>query len=245
MLLVSSCVTQKQVEYLQLKKNQPSDFPNKSYEDYRLKPNDELYVNISSLDDVTTNIFTTQNNQNLGSLNAYGASLMSHSINKDGYLELPVIGRILAKDKTISEVTTIIKESLTNVLSQPVVSLKLVNRYISVLGEVRNPGHFVFAQDKLTLFDAIGLAGDITDYGNKRNVVLIRNNDSTNKRVELNLLKTDLLSSEYYFLKPGDIVYVKPMKNKFWGLRQFPFTVVLSSVTTSILILNYINSNYN
>ncbi|NJO69304.1 MAG: hypothetical protein HC830_08535 [Bacteroidetes bacterium] len=171
-LLVSSCVTQKKIEYLQQQTSQPkSEYANESFKDYTLKANDELYIQISSLDDAAANIYTSSGNQNLGNLNAYGASLMSHAIDKDGYLELPVIGKMMVKDKSIAEVTAMIKESLVNVLNQPIVSVKLVNRYISVLGEVRTPGHFVYAQDKLTVFDAIGMAGDITDYGNRKSVI--------------------------------------------------------------------------
>jgi polysaccharide export outer membrane protein len=145
-----------------------------------------------------------------------------------------------AKGKTITQLISFLKSALLNILNQPVISIKLVNRYVSILGEVRNPGHFVYTEDKLSIFDAIGMAGDITDYGNRKQVLLIRNQDNVNIRKEINLLKSNILSSDYYFLRPGDIVYVKPMHNKFWGMRQFPFAIVLSSVTTAILVLNYI-----
>jgi len=239
----SSCVTQRQIEYLQQQDPKVKEYVNNNFQDYSLKPNDELYIQISSLDDASATIFTNSGNQNIGNLNAYGASLMSHTIDKDGYLELPVIGKILVKDKTVAQISTLIKESLVNVLSQPIVSVKLVNRYISVLGEVSNPGHFVYAQDKLSIFDALGLAGDITDYGNRKTVILIRNENGQNIRQELNLLDANLLASDFYFLRPNDIIYVKPMSNKFWGLRQFPFAIVLSSITTTILVLNYVKNN--
>jgi polysaccharide export outer membrane protein len=136
-----------------------------------------------------------------------------------------------------------ITESLTNVLNQPLVTVKLVNRFVSVIGEVRNPGHFSFTQDKLSIYDAISLAGDITDYGNRKQVVLVRNQNGKNLRINLNLSSSDILSSQYYFLNPNDIVYVKPLKRKFWGMKEFPFSTILTAVTSTIVVLQYMSTH--
>lgn len=236
----SSCVTQRKVEYLQDKNKNIKSFKEAEFPDYKLKPNDELYIQINSLDEASTNVFsnTRQESTYVGSIDPYGASLLSYTIDKDGYLLLPVIGKILLKDKTLSEVSIILKDSLNHVLNQPIVSVKLVNRYISVLGEVNNPGHLSFAQEKLTVFDALGLAGDITEYGNRKNVILIRNEDGENVRINIDLSKSEILNSGYYNLRPNDIIYVKPLRNKFWGMRQFPFSILFSSITTGLLIYN-------
>jgi polysaccharide export outer membrane protein len=206
--------------------------------DYRLKPNDELYIQITSLDEAAANVFSTGKEQTyyVGTMQPYGASLMSYSIDKDGYLLLPVIGKVLVKDKTLAEVSVILKDSLNHILNQPIVTIKLVNRYVSVLGEVKNPGHFSYSQDKLTIYDALGLAGDITDYGNRNKVILIRNANGENIRINVDITKSDILVSDYYNLRPNDIVYVKPLRNKFWGMRQFPFEILFSGLTTALLI---------
>lgn len=238
-----SCVTQKKVEYLQDKSGAAGAFREAEFPDYRLKPNDELFIQISSLDEAAANVFSSAENQqflNAGTMQPYGASLMSYSIDTDGYLLLPVIGRILVKDKTISDVSIELRDSLHHILNQPVVSVKLVNRYISVLGEVNNPGHFSYSQDKLTIYDAIGIAGDIAEYGNRDEVILVRNEEGTNNRIRLNLTTADILSSGYYNLRPNDIIYVKPLRNKFWGMRQFPFAIIFSTLTTGILLYSVI-----
>jgi polysaccharide export outer membrane protein len=237
---LSSCVTQRKVEYLQDQAKEPKSFSEASVTEYRIKSDDELYIQVNSLDESAANVFANAGQWSLysGSLQPYGASLISYKVDKDGFLMLPVIGKILVKDKTLSEVTVMIRESLKNVLNQPAVSVKLVNRYVSVLGEVRDPGHFPIAQEKLTVFDAIGMAGDVTEYGNRREVVLIRNSNGENTRVSLNLTKSEILGSEYYHIKPNDIVYVKPLREKFWGMRQFPFAVLFSTITTGLLIYN-------
>jgi polysaccharide biosynthesis/export protein len=238
--LFSSCVTQRKVEYLQDKSNNIKSFNEAEFPDYRLKPNDELYIQISSLDEAAATIFanSSQQSYSIGSLQPYGASLLSYSVDKDGYLLLPLINKILVKDKTLSEVSLIIKDSLNHILNQPLVSVKLVNRFVSILGEVKNPGHYPYSQEKLSIYDAIGLAGDITDYGNSDKVVLIRNENGENIRANLDLTRSDILSSDFYYIRPNDILYVKPLRNKFWGIRQVPLSILFSTITTGLLIYN-------
>jgi polysaccharide export outer membrane protein len=173
----------------------------------------------------------------------YGASLSSYTIDTEGYIIVPIIGRLSVSGKTLSQVSLIMRDSLHNVLNQPFVRVKLVNRFISVLGEVRNPGHFTYSQDKLSVFDALGFAGDITDYGNRNEVVILRNESGVNKRINLDLTKPEILASEFFNLRPNDIVYVKPLRNKFWGLRQFPWSVFFAAITTGLLIYEVVNGN--
>jgi polysaccharide export outer membrane protein len=243
--LFSSCVTQRDIEYLQDKDKNIKAFDEAEFPDYKLKPNDELYIQISSLDEGAASIFSDSRQQiaYLGAIQPYGAYLLAYSVDKEGYLLLPVIGKILVKDKTLSDVNLILRDSLNHILSQPVVSVKLVNRYISIMGEVRNPGHFPYSQDKLTIYDGLGLAGDITDYGNRENVILVRNENGENIRVNVNLKQSDILASDYYYLRPNDILYVKPLRNKFWGLRQFPWSVFFSAITTGLLIYEIVQDN--
>lgn len=238
-IMISSCVTQKNVEYLQDEEKNTKTFIEAKIDDYKLKAHDELYIQINSLDEASANVFsnsTSQQSNYAGSLQPYGASLVSYTVNKEGFVLLPLIGTIYVKDKTVSQVSEILRDSLSNILSQPVVSIKLVNRFISVLGEVHNPGHYPYAQERLTIFDALGLAGDVTEYGNRNEVLLARNENGKNIRIILDLTRSDLLASGYYYLRPNDLVYVKPLQKKFWGMKEFPFSVVLTSISTAILL---------
>lgn len=241
LLQFSSCITLKDSEYFQSKNLNIQTYTEANIADYKLKPNDELYINVTSLDEASTNVFSNSSNpqnSNVGSIQPYGASLSSYTINKEGYLLLPLIGTVMVKDKTLSQVSNLLQESLNNILSQPIVTVKLVNRYISVLGEVKNPGHFAYAQEKLTIYDALGYAGDMTMYSDRREVVLTRNENGKNSIIRLDLTNPAILESNYYYLRPNDIVYVKPLKKRIWGLSQFPYAVILSSITTALLIYN-------
>jgi polysaccharide biosynthesis/export protein len=214
-------------------------FNESGFPDYTLKSNDELYINISSLDEAAANVFSTASDQSQ-TLTPYSASMMSYTVDKEGYLLLPVIGNIFVKGKTLSQVSIILRDSLYQVLNQPIVNVRLVNRYVSILGEVRLPGHYQYSQEKLSIFDAIGLAGDITDYGNRDEVILIRNENGENIRTKIDLSRSDILASEYYNLRPNDIIYVKPLRNKVWLSRQVPLNLLLTTITTALLIYSII-----
>jgi polysaccharide export outer membrane protein len=243
LVCLTSCVTQRKVEYLMDRNKDIKAFEEAEFPDYRLKPNDELYIQVNSLDEGTANVFSnasSQTSNSTGTISPYGASLISYSIDKEGNLLLPVVGNIPVNGKTLSQVSLVLRDSLKHVLSQPVVSVKLVNRYVTILGEVSSPGHFPYSQEKLTIYDALGLAGDITDYGNRNKVILVRNENGNNIRINLNLTRSDILSSGYLNLRPNDIIYVKPLRNKFWGMRQFPFAILFSTITTGLLIYNIV-----
>jgi len=245
MLLMTSCITQKNIEYLQDENVDVKAFDETDFPDYRLKPNDELYIQVSSLDDEAAGVFSNSKDQSyyIGTMSPYGASMLSYAIDREGFLYLPVIGSIHAQDKTLSEVTEILKDSLGHILHQPIVSVKLVNRYVSVLGEVSFPGQFPYAQDKLSIYDALALAGDITIYGNRDEVLLVRNENGKNLRINVDLNNSDILVSDYYYIRPNDMIYVKPLKKRFWGMDQFPYAVILSTITTALLIFTVVTQN--
>jgi polysaccharide export outer membrane protein len=237
-----SCVTQREVEYMQDPDTDIKVFNLPEFQDYRLKPTDELYIQIKSLDEGAANFFSNsagQQNSNMGALDPH---LLSYTIDKEGFLLLPVVGNIEVHGRTLSEVSHMLTDSLQNVLNQPVVTVKLINSYVSVLGEVGKPGHYQYSQEKLSVYDALGLAGDITEYGNRDNVILVRNENGENMRANINLTHSDILSSEYYYLRPNDILYVKPLRNKFWGMRQFPWSVFFAAITTGLLIYEIVNN---
>jgi polysaccharide export outer membrane protein len=238
----SSCVSNRNLRYLSendMKTVNVKTYKDSEISDYKLKPNDELDINIKSLDDPTTNVFQTLGNQqgaSSGYTTPYSASLTAYMIDKNGYIQLPVIGNIFVENKTIPEVISMLQDSLNNILSNPTVTVKLVNRYISVLGEVRNPGHFSYSQERINIYNALSLAGDITTYGDRNNVMLVRNENGNNLNINIDLTSSDILASDYYYLRPNDIIYVKPMRKKFWGLDTFPWSVLLSTISTVILI---------
>jgi polysaccharide biosynthesis/export protein len=241
LFLYSGCVTQNNLEYMQAKNKNIQTYNEAEMPDYKLKPNDELYIQFSSLDPAEASIFSdARTQQSTQIMDPYGASLMSYSIDKEGFLLLPVLGKIYVKDRTTSQVSSILTDSLSHILSQPMVKVKLVNRFVSVLGYVANPGHFPYSQDKLSIYDALALAGDITVYGNRNEITLTRTENGKNIRKYIDLTSPDILASEYYYLRPNDMIYVKPLRKRFWGMQEFPFAIILSALSVTLLFYTVI-----
>jgi polysaccharide biosynthesis/export protein len=244
LIMYSGCVTQHDLEYMQQSGQATKTFKESEVPDYRLKPNDELFIQVNSLEDPSSaEVFSLVNGQQRSSsttLDPYAASLLAYSINKEGFLQLPLLGSIYVKDKTLSEVRSLLTDSLSHILSQPIVTVKMVNRFISVLGDVGRPGHYSYSQDKLSIFDAIGLAGDMTTFANRTEVLLTRNELGKNTMVHLDLTDPNILASEYYYIRPNDIIFVKPLKKRIWGMPEFPFGIILSTLSVTLLFYSVV-----
>jgi len=239
MFFFNSCITQRDLEYMKKDKHTPVVVNEAAFAEYKLQPSDALYIKISSLDDAASNVFA-QSGGVQTTLDPYSAYLSSYTVDQEGFVNLPVIGKIQASGKTTVQVTELIKDSVKNILSLPIITVKLVNQYVSVLGEVRNPGHYVYSQDKLTIFNALGLAGDIAPYGNREHVTLIRNENGKTIRVNFDLTNPKVLTSDYFYIQPNDLIYVKPMKKRIWGMETIPFALIFSTITTGLLIYTII-----
>ncbi len=238
-----SCVVNRNLEYMREEREDVRVYQAQSIDDYKLKQDDELYIQVSSLDGTASGIFSASASQqllNISTIQPYGASLISYVVDKQGCIFLPVIGFVQVEGMTTAQVAEAITKLLNKILNQPVVTVKLVNRYVSVLGEVKNPGHFSYSQNKLSVYDALGLAGDITDYGDRNEVLLTRNEGGQNIKINLDLTRSDMLASEYYYIRPNDMIYVKPLRKKFWGLKEFPYSTIISSITAAILFYSAI-----
>jgi polysaccharide biosynthesis/export protein len=241
LILLSGCVTQHNLEYMQTKNKNTQAYTEAEMPDYKLKPNDELYIQFSSLDPAEASIFAdARGSQSNTTMDPYGAYLVSYSVDKEGFLLLPVLVKIYVKDRTTSQVSSILTDSLSHILSQPMVKVKLVNRYVSVLGYVNHPGHYPYSHDKLSIYDALGLAGDITIYGNREQITLTRTENGKNIRKYIDLTSPDILGSENYYLRPNDMIYVKPLKKRFWGMQEFPFALILSALSVTLLMYTVI-----
>ncbi len=242
-VFLTSCLTQKNLEYLQGGTDNEQVYDVVQKPDYKLRVKDELYIQISSLDEPSSSVFSMAGNEqyvNIATIQQYGASIISYKVDNDGYILLPVVGKVLVKGKTVEQAADEIEKSVRKILSQPSVSVKLINRYVTVLGEVSRPGQYAYFHDNATIFEACGLAGDITEWGNRKEVTVLRNENGKNIRFTVNLTDNASLGSEKMYLTPNDVIYVKPLKKRFWGMSEFPYGVILSAITAAILFYSVV-----
>ncbi len=237
---IFSCTAPKNYIYLQDKGgNTNNSTVTKTFE-YKIKTRDVLFVKIIPVDlNSAVSLNTEQGNFNLAGSNDLSVYLSSFDVNDSGIIKLPLIGEINVLDLTISQCQNVIQKKVDLYFKDALIIVKLINFKITVLGEVTRPGTFNIYSTQSNIFDALGFAGDLTMYGNRKEIILIRQN-MLGKTITLDLTDKNIINSDYFYLMPNDVIYVKPNRSKFFGTNPFPFATVLSAVTTLILILNYI-----
>ncbi len=239
-ILFSGCVSQEEMIYMQGSQNQVPQVFNNPIEQTPIKAYDELYVEVTSFDNGNMNFMNNDGSRISGGRSEADLALISYTVNPDGQINLPLIGLISVKNLTTSQAALQIEKELTGYLSTPSVKVSYVNKNITVLGFVKTPGRFQYVSDHLNVFQALGMAGDIQEYGDRKSVTIIRNENGKIEKFAIDLTTETILGSQQFYLQSNDIVYVKPMKKRHWGVQTFPWALTLSSITTFVLILNYI-----
>jgi polysaccharide export outer membrane protein len=175
----------------------------------KLQKNDLISVTLNSLNTEYDALFngTTPNNYP-------NAVKTGFRVNNDGYVKLPRIGDIKVEGLNLEEAQNLITKELSKQIKNPVVNLQLINFKVTVIGEVNNPSSVTVSGDQINLLEALGMAGDMTVYGKRENVLVIRETDGQRNMVRLNLNDKDVFQSPYFHLKQNDIVYVEPDKSK-------------------------------
>lgn len=218
---LGSCTSYKHVPYMQDIETVNNSTQNLTLYDARIMPKDLLSITVNTTDPKAASPFnlTVQTPINAALTNittTTSPSLQQYLVNNEGEIDFPVIGRIKVGGLTKNEAEDLIREQLKPYLKEtPIVTVRMANYKIAVLGEVARPGSFTVSNEKVNVLEALAMAGDMTVYGVRTNVKLIRE-DADGKRSihELDLTKSDLVLSPYFYLKQNDILYVTPNQTK-------------------------------
>lgn len=210
-----------------------------------IQKDDLLSINVNSLNPEASVVFNAPNISASGihTPTAIGnVTPAGYLVDQQGMISFPILGKIKAAGMTKSELATSLTKELNDkkLLVDPIVNIRFMNFRVSVLGEVNRPGVYAIPNEKLSLLEAIGLAGDITIYGKKDNVMVIREEENGIKQLHrLNLNSQTFFSSPYYYLQSNDIVYVEPSQNKIQRERnQFLFPIIISLISLGIIIIS-------
>lgn len=247
--LVTSCVSPKTIVYFQ------GDTARYSSQDINqhyiplIQPNDILSIVVGSLNAEANEVFNTPNLFTTTSTNysATGGSKLQplgYLVDSDGSIEVPLIGKVQIGGLRTTDAADKIRTSLLKYLKEPSVIVRNLNFKISVLGEVKLPAVYVIPDEKITLPEVLSLAGDLTIYGNRSNVMIIREENGKREYARIDLTSRDVFNSPYYYLHKNDVIYVEPVKSKMLDtdsrIRTVPLiaTIVGGVSTLGILILN-------
>lgn len=188
--------------------------------------------------------FSLSDWQSSGQLGAsYGAAdnsaIPGYIVDNNGEIELPLVGKMNVRDLTIPEIKEKVRLNAEKFYKDPVVNVRLANFKVTVLGEVARPGTYILDQEKSTLLDALGMAGDMTIFGKRTNVLLSRDIDGKEKLVRFDMNSTNVFNSPYFYLKQGDVLYVQPNKGKAAAndaAAARMYTVIASTVSLLVVI---------
>ena len=241
-LLLGSCGSGKNIAYF--KNADTIDLSaSKGLFDARIMPKDLLTITVSTTDPKASmpfNLSVTNTLNTTGTLYTGAGALQTYLVDNDGYINFPVVGKVKVEGLTKRQCENRIKENILPYMSKsenPIVTVKMASFKVAVAGEVKSPGIFVVDQEKISIMEALARAGDLTIYGRRENVLLMRE-DSTGQKSfhRINLNDANLINSPYYYLQQNDYIYVEPNK------VQAQNSAIGSSVTIWFSVLSVVTS---
>jgi polysaccharide export outer membrane protein len=211
LILLSSCYKRNLVYFSDLPASTPFNTPIKNYNAPKIQPDDILSITVSSLNPESNVLFNNVLLPTQGNTNVIADKIdEGYLVDKNGFINFPVIGKIsltgLTKEEATERMTSLIKEHVKN----PIVNIRFLNFKVTVIGEVQEPATFTVATEKINILEALGLAGDMTAYARRENVLIIREKDGVRSTARINLNNKEVLSSPYFYLQQNDIIYVEP-----------------------------------
>ncbi|MEO6814161.1 MAG: polysaccharide biosynthesis/export family protein [Ginsengibacter sp.] len=243
--LISSCANTRKVAYFSDVQDSARILSQAGLEPV-IQKKDILSINVSSLSNEATIIFNTPNLPITpsASISSNTPQTAGYLVGEDGTLKFPILGNIPAAGLTQKQLENNITKLLIEkkLLFDPIVSSRFLNFKVTVLGEVNRPGVITVPSEQISILEAIGDAGDLTIYGIRDNVMLIRQEGSEKLITRLNLNSSKILKSPYYYLKSNDVLYVEPAKDKIssTSLFQQRLPVILSGLSLLIILLTYV-----
>ncbi len=238
MLLLSSCASQKEIVYLQ---GIPEGYTQQIQDPYevKIKPDDLIAIMVNSRDYELAQMFNLPlMSYQTGTRVTGQNTVLAYLVDAEGNIDFPQLGQIHIAGMTRSELTRFIKNELISrgLIKDPVVSIQFQNYQVSVIGEVARPGSFQLSSDRITIFDALSLAGDMTIYGKRDNVKVIREENGVRTVSVVDLRSGDILESPYYYLQQNDVVYVEPNKARS-GQSEINANRTFSTYTSIVSVL--------
>ena len=232
-LLMSACVTSRKVNMMQ---KSGGDIPvykdTLSYEDYLLKKEDRLYIHVYSIDEKIANLFNSGQNMrpNLQGDVSGSMDLYTYSVDENGDISFPTIGKLQVLGLTTRQVKRLLEDELSCLVKAYgdyvaiSVDVQVVGRSFSVIGPTKS-GRFPITKEKVTIFEALALVGDLSDIADKKEIMLIREMGDSTVVKKFDLRSEDIVNSEYYYIEPNDVIYVRYMPGYSFGLNHVTSTI--------------------
>ncbi len=247
-ILTTSCSSIKNIKYFKdiSDSAEVTHIADLSYTPPKIQPDDILSVNIQTPDPVATQALTQGSIQssavgNTSTGSTGGQTITGYLVDSKGNIELPVLGIINVAGITTEQAREVIRTKAATIYQKPSVNLRFANFKVTVFGEVNKPGTYVVSNEKVNVLDALGLAGDLTIYGKRDNITLIRqSSNGAREMVKLDLTKSKILTSPYYYLRQNDYLYIETSKTKVAAsdaIQSRNIAIITTAVTALISVI--------
>lgn len=247
--LMSSCISNKQLIVFKTVTAETAEEINKTMKpqpEPRVKINDALIITVSALDPeavIPYNLPTVSYESPTSSTVPTSSSFQYYTVDEQGYIDFPILGKLYVVGLRQSEVISLIEGKLQGQVVNPIVTMRFLNARVTVLGEVKRPGTYTLNNGRMTLLEALGVAGDLTQYANRSNVLITRENNGKVEFARLDLRSEEVFTSPYFYLQQNDVVYVEPNQarstsNQSIGLWLSMVGTVASAATVVVSVLS-------
>ena len=247
--LMSSCISNKQLIVFKTVTAETAEEVNKTMQpqpEPRVKINDALIITVSGLDPeavIPYNLPTISYESPASSTVPTTSSFQYYTVDEEGYIDFPILGKLYVVGLRQSEVISLIESKLQGQVVDPIVTMRFLNARVTVLGEVNSPGTYTLNNGRMTLLEALGVAGDLTQYANRSNVLITRENNGKVEFARLDLRSEEVFTSPYFYLQQNDVVYVEPNQarstsNQSIGLWLSMVGTVASAATVVVSVLS-------
>ena len=205
-----------------------------------IMPFDKLYIKVISIDPQTSQIFNATEEMRTGSANG----ILGYLVDESGNVNFPFVGNIKVSSLTTAQASEKIQKAMSDYVANTSITVKYIDNQVTIMGEVQRQGIFPFTQDKLNIYEALGLGGGLTQYGDRKKIILIRNEGDKIMHYRLSLSDSKIASKDYYYILPNDVIVVEPLKALSSSYQNITYTTILSSVTTLIAVLLFTNVKF-
>lgn len=243
--MLTSCVSRKELAYFRSVTAESAEEVNKNFESQpepRVKVNDALVITVSALDPeavVPYNLPYVAYATPTSSMIPTTPSFQYYTVDGNGDINFPVLGKLRVVDMTLSEVIKMLEDKLRAQIVDPIVTMRFLNARVTVLGEVRNPGTYYLNNGRISILEALGMAGDMTQYARRDNVLITRENNGKLEFARLDLRGDDIFTSPYFYLQQNDVVVVEPNQARTTSNQSISLWLsmvgTLSSATTVVV----------
>ncbi|MEM7717278.1 MAG: polysaccharide biosynthesis/export family protein [Cyanobacteria bacterium P01_A01_bin.68] len=244
LLFIASCITNR--ETLNFQENPFSNDSIIRYLNdkatYLLQPGDVLSVQVKSISIKDSELFNLQTDNSMMNINPGALYLSGFSITDSGYIYIPIAGAVKVGGLSVEDARQKIQDEIDNYTSAYVI-VSLVSFKVSVIGEVDKPGYFYVYNDRLTLLEALALAGDFKEFADRRRITLVRQHDEGSDVVLLDITDPDIIQSPFFYLEPNDQIYVPQLQIKNSRSNLFNVNTVVGAVSTALTIILLIRNN--